>query len=156
MSLSDCAQLLWVCLIRSLSSAEDRWLRLQKIKTSEQVRCENKLKELVFHVWKTSSLNSFFIHGKQVLSTRFSCLVHPIHLTRSRGTELEIEPARLDFRKWSPALHVLSWVPAGGHVCSLSVSLSQIEHFLAPIHFLAPLNLTLLSALNLSLSTLHY
>ena len=29
------------------------------------------------------------------------------------GTELEIEPTRLDFRKWSPTLHVLPWVPAG-------------------------------------------
>ena len=75
------------------------------------------------------------MYTKRVQWTHFSCLVHPIHLTRSRGTELEIEPTGLDFRKWSPALHVLSWVPAGGPVCSMSVSLSQIEHFLAPIHF---------------------
>ena len=100
--------------------------------------------------WKTSPKNSFSIHGKQVLWTRFSCLVHPIHLTRSRGTELEIEPARVDFRKWSPSLYVLPWVPVGGPVCSLSVSLSQIEHFLAPIHFLAPLNLTPFSTQPLS------
>ena len=107
-----------------VSSAEDRWLRLHLIRSlaaSEQVRCENKFK------------NSFCIHGKRVRWTRFSCLVHPIHLMRSRGTELEIELARLDFRKWSPALHVLPWVPAGGPVYSLSVSLSQIEHFLAHI-----------------------
>ena len=52
------------------------------------------------------------------------------------GTELEIEPTRLDFHKWSPALHVLPWVPAGDlfPLCP-SHYISDIEHSILSVHF---------------------
>ena len=52
------------------------------------------------------------------------------------GTELGIEPTRLDFHKWSPALHVLPWVPAGDlfPLCP-SHYISDIEHSILSVHF---------------------
>ena len=63
---------------------------------------ETEFNELGFYTWKTSSLNS-------------NSMSHPCPISPDDhvGTELEIEPTRLDFCKWSPALHVLSWVLAG-------------------------------------------
>ena len=60
------------------------------------------------------------------------------------GTELEIEPTRLNFCKWSPALHVLSWVPTGD-LFSLFVHLTIYLKY----------TLRLLSVHSL-LSALHY
>ena len=86
--------------------------------------------------WKLSSMNS--------VSMSHPCPISPNgHL----GTELEIEPTRLDFRIWSPALHVLSWVLAGDLFSSLSVSL-----YLRYWALNTPLTLAPLSTLN----PLHY
>ena len=52
------------------------------------------------------------------------------------GTELEIELTRLDFRKWSPTLHVLLWVRAGDlFPLFLSHYISDIEHSILSVHF---------------------
>ena len=80
---------------------------------------ETEFNELDFHTWKLSSMNSIFMSHP---------MSHPPdgHV----GTELEIEPTRLDFRKWSPALHVLPWVPTGNlfPLCP-SHYISNIEHY---------------------------
>ena len=63
---------------------------------------KTELKELVFYTWKPSSLNSIFMSRPS----------HPLDKI-TWGTKLEIESTRLNFRKWSPALYVLPWVPTG-------------------------------------------
>ena len=73
---------------------------------------ETEFDELGFYTWKPSSLNS--------ISMSHPC---PISPDGHVGTELEIEPTRLNFRKWSQAFHVLPWVPAGDLFSSLSISL---------------------------------
>ena len=96
--------------------------------------------------WKSSSMNS--------ISMSHPC---PISLDGHVDTELEIEPTRLDFRKWSLALHVLPWVPAGDLFQFLFVRLtiSQILSTLLHVHFLAPLNLAPLSTQSSSLHSSH-
>ena len=70
------------------------------------------------------------------------------------GTELEIEPTRLDFRKWSPALHMLPWVPAGDlfPLCP--------SHYISDIEHSTPCTLLLLSVHSIlsecTLNALHY
>ena len=93
--------------------------------------------------WKPSSLNSIFMSRPS----------HPPDEI-TWGTELEIEPTRLDFRKWSPALHVLPWVPTGDLFALCSSHYISDRALSTPVHFLAPLNLTPFSTQS-SLSTLH-
>ena len=82
---------------------------------------ETEFVELGFHTQKSSSMNSIFMS-------------HPPddHV----GTELEIEPTRLNFRKWSPALHMFPWVPAEDlfPLCP-SYYILDIEHSILSVHF---------------------
>ena len=75
--------------------------------------------------WKSSSMNS--------ISMSHPC---PISLDGHVDTELEIEPTRLDFRKWSLALHVLPWVQLGTcfPLCP-SHYISDIEYTQYSSHF---------------------
>ena len=48
---------------------------MQPEQPAEDPYMENEFNELVFHVWKTSSLNSFSLYGRRVRWTRFLCFV---------------------------------------------------------------------------------
>ena len=88
--------------IQKSSSTHSVSMYRNRVQRTRFLCIETEFNELGFYTWKTSSLNSI-------------SMSHPCPISRDDhvGTELEIEPTRLDFCKWSPALHVLPWVLAG-------------------------------------------
>ena len=94
--------------VSMLVSVEGNWVHWTRF-----LYMETEFNELDFHV---------------------SSMSHP--LDSHVGTELEIEPARLDFRKWSPALHMFPWVPAEDlfPLCP-SYYILDIEHSILSVHF---------------------